>query len=207
MQMMGTADLDRDPSGAARLESIILTSPILAPILGQWSAISLPDCWLAAGALAQTVWNDAFGFAPDHGLKDVDLVYFDGADISERQETSRAERLRDLFSGLPVRIDAKNEARVHLWYAAKFGYSIAPYTSTAHAIATFPTTATSVGVQPKAEGLSITAPFGLSDLLGLVVRPNKVQITRSIYEAKVARWQSLWPRLAIVDWSEGSSIT
>ena len=135
-------------------------------------------------------------------MLDVDLVYFDATDFSERQEACRAERLRDLFSGLPVRIDAKNEARVHLWYTAKFGYAIAPYTSATHAITTFPTTATAVGVQPTSSGLSITAPFGLSDLLGLVVRPNKTQITRSIYEAKIARWRSFWPGLSIVDWSD-----
>jgi len=134
--------------------------------------------------------------------KDVDLVYFDVTDISERRETHHAERLQERFAGLPVRIDVKNEARVHLWYAAKFGYSIPPYRSTAHAISTFPTTATSVGIQPKPTGLSISAPFGLSDLLGLIVRPNKVQITRSIYEAKVARWRALCPRVAIIDWSE-----
>jgi len=77
---------------------------------------------------------------------------------------------------------------VHLWYAAKFGYAIPPYTSTTHAMTTFPTTATAVGVQPQPLGLSIAAPFGLQDLLGLIVRPNKVRITRSIYEAKLARW-------------------
>jgi hypothetical protein len=72
VQMTRVACPDQDPSGAVRLESIILANPILAPILERWSAISLPDCWLAAGALAQTVWNDAFGLAaPDHGLKDV----------------------------------------------------------------------------------------------------------------------------------------
>src|SRR6201998_1885163 len=31
-------------------------------------------------------------------------------------------------------------------------------------------------------GLSIAAPYGLSDLFGVVVRPNKVQITRAVYE-------------------------
>jgi probable phosphoglycerate mutase len=36
---------------------------------------------------------------------------------------------------------------------------------------------------------SICAPFGLDDLLGLIVRPNPRQITREIYEVKVARWR------------------
>jgi hypothetical protein len=121
--------------------------------------------------------------------------------MSELGEARHAERLRRLFADLPVQIDVKNEARVHLWYTAKFGYSISPYTSTQHAITTFPTIATAVGVRPGRSGFSISAPFGLSDLLLPIVRPNKVQITRSIYEAKVARWRPLWPKLPIVDWS------
>jgi hypothetical protein len=34
------------------------------------------------------------------------------------------------------------------------------------------------------------------------VRPNKAQITRSIYEAKLTRWQSFWPQLHIIDWED-----
>jgi hypothetical protein len=191
-----------DRENARRLETILLASPILGPIFRQWPAISLPDCWLAAGAVAQTVWNAAFGLAPDHGLSDVDLVYFDATDLSEAGEAQHAERVRSLFVGLPVGLDVKNEARVHLWYEGKFGYSIAPYRSTAHAITTFPTTATAIGVRPAPQGLSISAPFGLSDLFGLVVRPNKTQITRSIYEAKLGRWRSIWPNLTVVEWSD-----
>jgi hypothetical protein len=194
--------LDHDLEKVKELERILFASPILEPIFRQWSGISLPDCWLAAGAVAQTVWNAAFGFTPDHGLSDVDLVYFDAADLSEVGEARHAERLQILFAGLPVRLDVKNEARVHLWYEGKFGYAISPYTSTAHAITTFPTTATAIGAQPTSQGLSISAPFGLSDLFGLIVRPNKTQITRSIYEAKLARWRSIWPKLTFIDWSD-----
>jgi hypothetical protein len=99
-----------------------------------------------------------------------------------------------------MRIDVKNEARVHLWYEAKFGYAIRPYASVADAITTFPTTATAVGLRPGPEGLAVFAPYGLADLLGLIVRPNKRQITRSIYEAKVTRWTSVWPGLKVVPW-------
>jgi hypothetical protein len=105
-----------------------------------------------------------------------------------------------LIYALPVRLDIKNEARVHLWYEAKFGSAIAPYSSTAHAITTFPTTAIAIGVQPTSSGPLISAPFGLADLFGLIVRPNKAQITRSIYEAKATRWKALWPQLTIIEW-------
>lgn len=183
-----------------QLEPLVLASPLLEPILREWPAVALPDCWLVAGALAQTVWNDAFGFAPRHGINDIDLVYFDAADLSEAAEAHHSARIQPLFNELPVRIDVKNEARVHLWYGAKFGYQIRPYTSTEDAIGSFPTTATALGVRPDATGLSICAPFGLSDLFNLVVRPNKRQITRAIYETKVRRWKDLWPHLKFFAW-------
>jgi hypothetical protein len=195
-------DPDPDPDSAnySKLESVVLASPILGPIVRAWPDISLSDCWLAAGSVAQTVWNSTFGLPLDHGLKDVDLVYFDDTDLSDTREAHHEERIRHLFASLPVKVDVKNEARVHLWYAEKFGHPISPYVSTTDAITTFPTTATAVGIQPGASGLSIAAPYGLSDLFGLIVRPNKAQITRTIYEAKVSRWRSLWPRLTFIDW-------
>ncbi len=201
--MISSIQTKHDASDVARLGRVILASPILEPIVRKWEKVSLPDCWLVAGAIAQTVWNDAFGFDPDHGVVDVDLVYFDGADLSEDTEAEHASRIRSLYSDCGVKIDVKNEARVHLWYSQRFGYGIPPYTSTEHAIRTFPTTATAIGVQPECPGgLLISAPFGLSDLFGTIVRPNRVQVTRSIYAAKVIRWRSLWPELKIVDWSD-----
>jgi len=191
---------DPDPSRVTQFERLILGNPILAPIVNQWEAIALPDCWLVAGAIAQTVWNDAFGFEPDYGVKDVDLVYFDGSELSGDAEAEHEARIRHLFSGSGITIDVKNEARVHLWYSRKFGGGILPYTSTRHAMATFPTTATAIGVQPAGSGLLISAAFGLGDLFNAIVRPNKVQITPAIYAAKVMRWRALWPRLRIIEW-------
>lgn len=184
------------------IERALRNSPVLAPVLTRWAMLELPDCWLVAGAVAQTVWNDRFDLPADHGVRDIDIVYFDANDLSEASEARNAARLATLFSDLPVRLDVKNEARVHLWYEARFGYAIEPYQSTRAAIATFPTTATAVGVRPSAAGLEVEATFGLDDLRAGRVRPNKRQVTQAIYEAKVARWQALWPGLGIAAWSE-----
>jgi uncharacterized protein len=183
-----------------QLQTVLRRNPLMARVLDGWGQIGLPDCWLVAGALAQTVWNDVLGFPPTHGISDIDLVYFDAEDLSAEGETRQAARIRALFSELGVWVDVKNEARVHLWYAAKFGEIIAPYVSTEDAITTFPTTATAVGVQPRANGLRVFSPYGLSDLLGLIVRPNKKQITRPIYDAKVEKWLARWPELRVVPW-------
>ncbi|MEC3947651.1 nucleotidyltransferase family protein [Sphingobium sp. HWE2-09] len=159
----------------------------------------MPDCWLSGSAIAQTAWNAAFDLSPEYGLADIDLVYFDAADLSEEGEAHHAARIRALFPDVPLWIDAKNEARVHLWYEAKFGYPIAAYQSSEHGISTFPTTAGAVAIRPGGVGLSIFAPFGPFDLLSCTVRPNKSQITQAIYEAKVARWRIYWPTLTIID--------
>jgi uncharacterized protein len=105
-----------------------------------------------------------------------------------------------IFGGLPLKLDIRNEARVHLWYKDRFGYAIKPYSSSAEAIATFPTTATSVGIRRVFGKFECCAPYGLDDLFGLVVTPNKRQITRAIYEAKIDRWRSTWPDLTYLAW-------
>lgn len=184
------------------LQAIVYKSPLLSSVLGKWDEIALPDSWLVAGAVAQTVWNHVFGFPPVYGIQDIDIVYFDPDDLSEASEAEHSARIRAAFSELKVWIDVKNQARVHYWYEAKFGYSINPYTSTTEAISTFPTTAAAVGLRPHHAALELCTPYGLADLLGAVVRPNKKQITREIYEKKIGRWIKLWPELTIVDWDK-----
>lgn len=187
---------------ARQLTTVLASSSLLAPMLRHWPDIGLPNGWLAAGAVAQTVWNVAHGYPLEANIRDVDLIYFDADDLSAESETRNETRIRGRLADLGVAVDVKNEARVHLWYPAKFGYSIAPYASAEEAIATFPTTSTAVGVRPCGPLLDICTPFGLDDLLGMAVRPNKAQITRAIYEAKVARWRLCWPELKIYAWDE-----
>lgn len=186
-----------------RLRSIVAASPILRMVLDRWSLIDLPDCWLSGSAIAQTVWNDALALPSHHGLADIDIVYFDAADLSERGEADQASRVQALLSDLPLKVDVKNEARVHLWYEAKFGYPIAPYRSSEQAITTFPTTAGAVAIRPGVDALSIFAPFGLTDMFERTARANKIQITQAIYAAKVERWRRCWPDLTIVPWDDG----
>lgn len=189
-------------SSAESLECLLRQSPILQTIFERWDDVHLPDAWLVAGAVAQTVWNIKHERDPGAGIKDIDIVYFDAGDLSAEGEVAQEARLRDLFADLRLQFDVKNEARVHLWYGEKFGREIVPYTSTADAIATFPTTATSVGVQPNGSGLAIEAPFGLDDLLGMIVRPNRVLVSRAVYEAKAERWRQNWRRLDIRPWQQ-----
>ena len=89
---------------------------------------------------------------------------------------------------------------MHLRSQKHFHYSIQPYQSLEDAINHWPTTATCVGVQYVRNELFVYAPYGLNDLFGMVVRPNKLQITKEIYLKKVTRWKQCWPKLQIVPW-------
>jgi uncharacterized protein len=189
-------------SDTTRFQTTTLLNPDVRKVWDSWHKIALPDCWLVAGCLAQTVWNARFGFAAEFGISDMDIVYFDPTDVSESSEQGHAERVRSLLPSLSTKLDIKNEARVHLWYEQKFGYSISPYQSITDAIDTFPTTATAVGMQPAQKGAQIYTTFGLTDLFEGIVRANRRQITRDIYQTKLARWLRYWPDLTIIPWED-----
>jgi uncharacterized protein len=182
------------------LERAVCRNPAALAILERAGDLGLPSWYLGAGGVTHTVWNQLHGFEPTRGIKDYDLVYFDPDDLSDVAEQKTAKSARELFADLGVKLDVTNEARVHLWYAQRFGHSIPAYRSTEHAISTWPTTASSVGVRRDEGDFVVCAPFGLSDLFGMIVRPNKTTITQAIYEAKVNRWSALWPKLSIVPW-------
>ncbi|MFB9948916.1 nucleotidyltransferase family protein [Rhizobium puerariae] len=189
-------------SNTKEFEVVVLSNPLVHAVWGEWDRLDLPECWLVAGCLAQTAWNKRFGFPPEYAISDLDLVYFDADDISAEREQQHGERIRMMFAHLPVWIDVKNEARVHVWYEEKFGYGIAPYRSMKEAIDTFPTTATAVGIRKSTDLPEVYAPFGLDDLLSGTVRANRRQITREIFEAKVSKWLSRWPDLTVIPWDE-----
>ena len=185
-----------------KLEDSLRSNPVVSELLKTWRDLDLPNCWLVAGTVVQSYWNTMHEFPPLHGVSDVDLIYFDPNDLTEETEVAHASRISDFFDSLPVSFDVKNEARVHLWYESRFGYPIRAYTSAENAIDTFPTTAGAIGIRPTGDAIDSYASFGFDDLMNLVVRPNKRQITRRIYDKKVARWKSQWPMLNIIEWDD-----
>ena len=56
--------------------------PTLVEVLSRAAALTLPDWYLVAGCLYQTVWNVVTGQPPESGILDYDLAYYDGSDLS-----------------------------------------------------------------------------------------------------------------------------
>lgn len=163
----------------------------------------LDEYYIGAGCVAQTVWNYLSDKPIDYGISDFDIIYYDASDLSKEAEKNVEDRISSLLRDVPYEIDVKNEARVHLWYEEKFGKAIEPYESVKDAINSWPSTATAIGVRTTDSGeFEVYAPFGLNDLFGMLVRPNKALITRDIYEKKASKWAGKWSDLVVVPWDE-----
>lgn len=200
-QVMIVDGIETAPLGdqIAYLAETLERNPVAQAVLRVAAEMNLPDWYLGAGGVAQTVWNVRHGFEAAGGIKDYDLVYFDPS-AGKSDDKAIEQEIKTRMSGFDVELDVNNEAFVHLWYGQRFGRDIEQYHSTGHAISTWPTTASSIGVRPGPDGLVVCAPYGLADLLGIVARPNKSIVTRDVYEEKIGRWASRWPRLTVIPW-------
>ena len=182
-----------------RFLSIVLADPTVSAILDRAPALGVGDWWLTAGVLFQTVWNELTGRPPGTGIRDADLFYFD-PDTSWAAEDGVIRAGAELFAGLPVPVEIRNEARVHLWYADRFGIPARPFRDCADAIDSFAAVCCAVGVTVDDGRPRAYAPFGYDDLFGLVVRPNRRLAPRQVYETKAARWKEHWPELTVLPW-------
>lgn len=180
------------------LRAALSRNDVLMDVLDRAARLALPGWYVTAGAVFQTVWNTVTDRPPTAGIKDYDLFYFDATDLSWEAEDQVIQRAAPVFDGVAVEI--RNEARVHLWYEAKFGVECAPYTSTEDAIDSFAATTCCLGIRLDGTEWRVYAPHGLADVFNMVIRPNPVLAPREVYETKAARWQREWPDLTVLPW-------
>ena len=179
----------------ARLEALVRASPRLMVVLGVARTLALPDWMVFSGAVYQTVLNHLTGRMPDFGLRDYDLGYFDASDLSYEAEDAVIRRVADAFEP-PLRhlVEVRNQARVHLWFADKFGEDYPPLASTAEALSRFVSPIFAVGVRLEDDSrMTVSAPFGLEDLFALRLRPNagRSQGFARVAPGVLARWPEL----------------
>lgn len=182
------------------LEDILLKNKKLKEILKILSKSNLKNYYVAAGCINQTVFNYYHGYEFDYGIKDFDIVYYD-KDLSYEKEDEIIKYVSNLLKNIPVELDIKNEARVHLWYKDKYGKEIVPYTSVEDAISSWGTTITCIGVRLENNKLVVCAPFGLNDLFSMTIRPVKRQYTEEQYLIKTEKWQKKWNKLKVMPWN------
>lgn len=191
---MSPADLEE------RMRAILRSTPGLMRVLRTARELDLPDWLVFSGAVYQPVLNHLTGRPPEYGIKDYDLAYFDRSDTSWDAEDVVIRRAAAAFDEpLKSLVEVRNQARVHLWFEAKFGEPYAPLRSSAEALTRFVTTINAVGVRLEPDdSLRIEAPFGLDDLFGLRLRPNPRRDTAG-FERVAGAMRARWPELSVVE--------
>lgn len=175
---------------------LVLRNPVNAAI--ELFQLALPDAWIVSGCLVQTAWNVLTGRAVDYGINDYDVFYFD-PDTSWQAEDAVIRQLQRRLAHLGVAIEARNQARVHLWYPQKHGLPYPALRSSAEGIDRFLTRNTQVGIRRTSTGYEVYAPNGYDEISGMIVRPNPgPNFSAANYAAKAARWKSSWPELTVL---------
>ncbi|MFG1765873.1 nucleotidyltransferase family protein [Micromonospora parva] len=162
----------------------------------------LPDAWIGAGVLRDLVWGERYGHGFDPAtVRDVDVVFFDPTRLTREDDDRATARLTAAWPQPPW--EARNQAAVHTWYAAKFGGEpITPYRDVAEAVATWPEYATAVAVRlDSADRLEVCAPYGLADLLGGVWRHNPARVGVALSRRRLARHRPAqrWPGVTVIE--------
>jgi len=150
--------------------------------------------------LYNAVWNALTGRPPGHGTKDIDLFYFDDSDLSYEAEDRVIKRGERHFGHLPLPVEIRNQARVHLWYPQKFGRSCPRFVSSSDAVRHFASKTHAVGIRLDDDGLNLVAPYGLDDLFSFRIVPNRASDNRHTHEEKGARARKNWPEITVVPW-------
>lgn len=182
---------------------IIKKNKELMDILNYISKLNMQNYYIAAGSVFQTIWNFYDGKDLNYNIKDIDVIYFNGSDISVSKDLEYYDLIKKYCkeNGYDFEIDVSNEARMHLWEKEKFNIDIEAYKSSEDAIDKWIATVHAIGITIDNNELKIYAPYGLSDIYSKTIRPIKHKYnTKDIYEKKVSNWKTRFDNLNIIEW-------
>jgi uncharacterized protein len=173
----------------------VLTNETNRTILDRWVDLDLPDGWLVAGCLFQTVWNLHSGLPPEAQIKDYDLFYFDDSDLSPEAEQLVQAHVDRLLGDSGVVLEVKNQARVHLWYEEHFHHPYPKLNCATDGIDRFLISSTCLGVRPIGADYEVYAPNGLELIYLGVLSPNPSMDHPDLFLAKARSYRDRWPWL------------
>lgn len=148
---------------------------------------------LVGGSLFQTVWNLLSGYPPAAGIRDYDLFYWD-ADTSYQAEDWAIKQAEALFADLPAEIQLRNQARVHLWFQEKYGWTRPPLPTARAGVQQFLARCTCVGITAAGD---LYAPWGLDELVAGQLMLNPLNQTPDLFLPKAEDYRARWPWLTI----------
>jgi hypothetical protein len=169
------------------------------PALVAVRSLNLPSWCIGAGAVRNLVWDSLHDFQTPSPLSDIDVARFDSSDLSAESDTAIQRRLSNVHPSAPWEVT--NQAAVHIWFEAAFGYPVSPLNSLEDAVASWPEFATSVGLTLRDDdSIDVIAPYGLDDLFAMLVRRNPARIDIDTYRNRIEQkqYQKRWPHVTIV---------
>jgi hypothetical protein len=193
---MNSTPMNSAPLTEAEVLALVRQNPVNAAILNRLHALGAAQAHLVAGCLFGAVWNAQAGRPAGEHVNDYDLFYYD-PDSSYEAEDAVIRRAAGLFADLTadlgVQIEVRNQARVHLWFASRFGQTRPPIRSVREGIDQFLVRCTCLGIDEHGD---LYAPCGLSELQAGQLRPNPLNVDDGrLYRLKAQSYQRRWPWL------------
>ncbi|WP_193173292.1 nucleotidyltransferase family protein [Nisaea nitritireducens] len=178
-----------------RFLGMVQDNPVNRIVLERMPDLGVEDGWLVAGCLFGTVWNVLSDRPLTENIRDYDIFYYD-PDTSYEAEDAVIRRGADLFADLGVEVEIRNQARVPLWYEARFGVPYPPIFESRTGIDRFVVAGTCCGISQEGE---VHAPYGFEDMFAGVLRYNPVNPTPHQFQFKCGSYRERWPWLKIVE--------
>ena len=187
---------------AAAFREIALSNPHNLRLMDGLRPLGLPQCYVTAGCLFQTFWNLLSGRPAAENIKDYDVFYFDDADLSWEAEDAVIRRVAPLAERLGIPVEVRNQARVHLWYPARFGDDYPQLHSAKDGMSRYLVRCTCVGI--GVADSEVFAPDGFADLEAGILRINPLLPQPRQWRAKAEHYRARWPWLSIVEEGGGA---
>ncbi len=187
--------------------AIIQQNKVLMDILSYLEEMQLPQCYVAAGCVFQTIWNYLDGNDLMYHIKDIDVIYFDEDCLQASRDDRIENELNEYFHerGYDLLFDVHNEARMHLWKQAHEHKEIEPYSSSENAMSRWITSVHAIGVRKEKDRIIVCAPCGLEDIFTKTIRPIKhCDNSEALYLMKVKTWQKRFRNLNVITWESDS---
>jgi len=157
--------------------------------------LNLPDWIIGAGFIRNKVWDYLHGYDKSRvDTADIDLVYYDINGNDQKADKELSEKLKKETG---IDWEVVNQTYAHEWN------NIPPYKSAEDAISQWPETVTAVGVKIENGDLKLIAPYGIDDLINLIIRPSPefsgdIEIVKERMRQK--KWLEKWPKLSIIEY-------
>ena len=187
------AYLPRRMRDIADIADFIAHNPRMMRCLAVLAAHGPAGAWIGAGCVRNAVWDHLSGQDTEATpLADLDVVFHDPVNATAEHDARIEAALSLAAPDLPWSV--RNQARMH----ERNGHR--PYRDVADALTHWVETATAIAARLGPKGVEILAPFGVDDVLGMILRPvpayrSKPEVLRARLEAK--GWLTRWPGLRV----------